>query len=132
MLLDEYNKANAKVAMLCNHQKNITKSSNQQIERLDDMIKKARTKIRKAKRAKKKNPDKIAKMNSALKKLKAKKVLKIELKNYSLGTSKINYIDPRISVAFIKKHKLSIDTIFNKTLQEKFKWASDTDPNFIF
>lgn len=132
ILLDEYNKANAKVAMLCNHQKNITKSTNQQIEKLDEMIKKARTKIRIAKKAKKKNPEKISKMEDALKKLKAKKVLKTELKNYSLGTSKINYIDPRISVAFIKKHKLPIDKIFNKTLQEKFKWASDTPVDFVF
>ena len=30
---------------------------------------------------------------------------KIELKNVSLGTSKINYIDPRIIVSFLKKIK---------------------------
>lgn len=132
LLLDDFNKANAKVALLCNHQKNINKSTNKQIENLDKMIKNARTKIRKAKMAKKKNPEKIAQMEKVLKKLKAKKILKIELKNISLGTSKINYIDPRITVAFIKKNNLPIDKIFTKTLQEKFKWAMDTDPNFKF
>lgn len=132
ILLDEFNKANAKVAMLCNHQKNITKSTNQQIENLDKMIKNAKEKIKLAKKAKKKNNVKIEKMKSVLKKLIAKKVLKTELKNISLGTSKINYIDARISVAFIKKHKIPIDKIFSKTLQEKFKWATNVDENFVF
>ena len=132
LLLDEFNKANAKVAMLCNHQKNITKSTNKQIENLDKMIKNARTKLRKAKKSKRSSPERIAKMEATFKKLKAKKILKTELKNISLGTSKINYIDPRITIAFIKRHNLPIDKIFSKTLQEKFKWAMDTDVNFVF
>ena len=80
----------------------------------------------------KKNPEKIAKMENALKKLKAKKVLKVELKNISLGTSKINYIDPRITIAFLKKHDIPVDKIFSKTLQEKFKWAMETETDFVF
>lgn len=71
-------------------------------------------------------------MEQILKKLKAKKLLKIELKNISLGTSKINYIDPRISIAFLKKNNLPVDKIFSKTLQEKFKWAMDVDTDFVF
>ena len=132
LLLDEFNKVNAKVAMLCNHQKNITKSTNKQIENLDKMIKNAKAKLSAAKKSKKKNPERIAKMEAILKKLKAKKVLKTELKNISLGTSKVNYIDPRISMTFIKRHNIPIDKIFSKTLQEKFKWAMDIDENFIF
>jgi DNA topoisomerase I len=132
ILLDEFNKANAKVALLCNHQKNINNSTNKQIENIDQMIKKARLRLQKAKKSKKKNPEKITQMEQQLKRLKAKKLLKIELKNISLGTSKINYIDPRITVAFIKKHNLPIDKIFSKTLQEKFKWAMDTPIDFKF
>lgn len=132
MLLDEFNKANAKVAMLCNHQKNITQSTNAQIENLDRMIKNARIKLQKAKKAKNKNPKRIAQMENILKKLKAKKALKTELKNISLGTSKINYIDPRITIAFLKRHNLPIDKIFSKTLQEKFKWAMNTNINYVF
>ena len=131
LLLDEFNKANAKVAMLCNHQKNITKNSNKQIESLDNMIKNARAKLAAAKKASKKNPKRIATMESALKKLKAKKILKTELKNISLNTSKHSYIDPRISYAFLKKHNIPIDKIFSKTLQEKFKWAN-VDTDFVF
>ncbi|XWV26330.1 topoisomerase 1b [Tupanvirus soda lake] len=132
ILLDEFNKANAKVAMLCNHQKNVNKSTNKQLERLEQMIKNAKQKLRQAKKSKKKNPERIANMEKTIKKLQAKKLLKTELKNISLGTSKINYIDPRITVAFLKKHDLPVDKIFSKTLQEKFKWAMNTDVNFVF
>jgi DNA topoisomerase-1 len=58
--------------------------------------------------------------------------MKIELKNISLGTSKVNYIDPRITVAFMKIHNMPIDKIFPKTLQDKFKWAFDVDESFKF
>lgn len=132
ILLDEFNKANAKVAMLCNHQKNVNKSTNKQLEKIDSMIKTAKQKIKTAQQSSKKNPSRITKMKSTLKKLQAKKLLKMELKNISLGTSKINYIDPRITIAFLKKHQLPVDKIFSKTLQEKFKWAMETDMDFIF
>ncbi len=132
LLLDEFNKANAKVAMLCNHQKNITKSTNKQIENLDNMIKNAKNKLRAAKKSKKKNPEKIAKMEDTLKKLKAKKILKIELKNISLGTSLLNYIDPRSVIAFLKRHNIPAEKIFSKTVSNKFQWAMDTDPNYVF
>ena len=132
ILLDEFNKANAKVAKLCNHQKNITQTTNKQVEKLKDMIKKSKEKLRKARKNKKTKPETIKRMESMIKKLKARKILKIELKNISLGTSKINYIDPRITVSFIKRHNLPIDKIFSKTLQEKFKWAMDTPSNFNF
>lgn len=132
ILLDDFNKANAKVAQLCNHQKNITKSTNEQLKKLDESIKKAQDKLRKARRSKKKNQQTIERLENNVKKLKSKRALKTELKNISLGTSKINYIDPRITVAFMKRHNLPIDKIFSKTLQDKFKWALDVDENFVF
>lgn len=132
ILLDELNKANAKVAMLCNHQKNVAKSNNKQIENINNSLKKAKAQVKKLKKASKKNPDKIKAAEDKVKKLKAKKELKLELKNISLGTSKINYIDPRITIAFMKKYNVPIDKIFSKTLQDKFKWALDTDPDYQF
>lgn len=124
ILLNEFNSANAKVALLCNHQKNISKSFKDTVDKLDSQIKKLKYKLKSAK-----NQDKI---KSKIEKLKNKKNLKVQLKNVSLGTSKINYIDPRITVAFMKKHNLNIDKVFSKTLQEKFKWAFNVDVNFKF
>ena len=132
ILMDEYSKANAKVAILCNHQKNVNKSFKSQVENLDKSIKKIKSNLKKAKSAKTVNKTKIASLNDKLSKIKSKHNLKMQLKNIALGTSKINYIDPRITVSFMKLFNLPIEQVFSKTLQEKFKWAFDIDSNFKF
>ena len=136
-IFDEYNKANAKVALLCNHQKNINKNLNETINKYNDKINQAKNKKlileKKKKEYKDNNKDtisiknKINRLEVIIKKIKSKKELKNELKNVSLGTSKINYIDPRITVSFMKKNKLDINKLFTKSLQEKFKWALDVE-----
>lgn len=51
----------------------------------------------------------------------------------SLGTSKINYIDPRLSVMFSKRFSVPIERLFTKTLREKFTWAIESaDENWRF
>lgn len=121
-LLNVFNQANIKVAMLCNHQKNVQKNFKEQITKLDQEI--DQVKEDKSKETSKK---KVLKLNNKLKKLKAKKELKLELKNISLGTSKINYIDPRITIAWIKKHEFPVEKIFSETLRDKFRWAFEVD-----
>ncbi len=134
ILLDEYNKANAKVAILCNHQKNAGKSSyKDQIGKIDEKLKKIKSKLRKAKKSNGANKnERIEKLKAKLLKIKSKKTLKTELKNISLGTSKVNYIDQRITIAFFKHFDLSLDKVFSKTLMDKFKWAMDVDSEFKF
>ncbi|KAL4866814.1 hypothetical protein BDV12DRAFT_129729 [Aspergillus spectabilis] len=44
-------------------------------------------------------------------------------KEVALGTSKINYIDPRLTVVFSKKFDVPIEKFFSKSLREKFEWA---------
>ena len=55
-----------------------------------------------------------------------------ETKNVSLGTSKINYNDPRVTVAWCKKHDVPIHRPFPKTLCAKFTWAMSIEPNYEF
>lgn len=51
----------------------------------------------------------------------------------SLGTSKLNYIDPRLTVMFAKKFNVPIEKLFTKTLREKFTWAIESaDENWRF
>ncbi|KAK9370507.1 hypothetical protein V1509DRAFT_615997 [Lipomyces kononenkoae] len=51
----------------------------------------------------------------------------------ALTTSKINYIDPRLTVMFAKKYNVPIEKLFSKTLREKFKWAIESaDANWRF
>ncbi|ORZ35512.1 hypothetical protein BCR44DRAFT_1434373 [Catenaria anguillulae PL171] len=57
---------------------------------------------------------------------------KDENKTTALGTSKINYIDPRITAAWCKKYGVPIERMFPKTLREKFKWAMDVDADWEF
>ena len=133
LLVDEYNKANATVAKKLNHQKNVGKSFKGQVTKMDDQIKKAKSQLRKVRKSNgETKADRILKLTDKLKKLKIKKELKQDMKNISLGTSKQNYIDPRISVAFIKKHNIPIDKVFNQVLQKKFQWAMEVDMEFRF
>lgn len=131
MILDGFNKANIKVAILCNHQKKVSKNFNSQIEKFNERIKNEQKRLRKIKNIAK-NEERRAKIKSKINELKAKRDMKIELKDVSLETSKVNYIDPRITVSFMKKHDLPIDKIFSKQLQTKFKWAFFVDSNWKY
>lgn len=55
-----------------------------------------------------------------------------ENKTTALGTSKINYIDPRITAAWCKTHNVPIEKMFTKTLRDKFKWAMDVSGDWRF
>ncbi|PFH57664.1 hypothetical protein XA68_14708 [Ophiocordyceps unilateralis] len=44
-------------------------------------------------------------------------------KEVALSTSKLNYIDPRLTVVFSKKFDVPIEKFFSKTLRDKFRWA---------
>lgn len=135
ILLNEFNKANTKIAALCNHQKKVSKTHNTQVNTIDKRIKEYKKKLKKLKSTISKSTTKkqrIDKLTDNIKKLRAKKSLKVEQKNLSLGTSKVNYIDPRITVAFMKIHNIDINKVFSTTLQSKFKWAFDVDQDFKF
>ncbi|KAG0028442.1 DNA topoisomerase 1 [Podila clonocystis] len=69
--------------------------------------------------------DKIAATRTAM-------IDKEENKQTALGTSKINYIDPRISAAWCQKYDVPLEKIFTKTLRDKFKWAMTVDPDWEF
>lgn len=109
----------------------------------DDMDEKARAAERKraadAPRLKTIKTKKLSQLDGAikqvserLKKLKADMLVKEELKTVALGTSKINYLDPRITVAWCKKHNVPIEKVFPKTLLVKFAWAMEASEEFRF
>lgn len=136
-ILDMYQKANIKVALLCNHQKGVSKTFNEQVIKINDNIKDLKNKRRELKNNidknnKEKSNEKIKKIDEKIEKEISKKDLKVELKNLSLTTSKMNYIDPRITVAFFKKNKLPLEKIFSPTLMDKFFWAMDIPSTWEF
>ncbi|XP_019162797.1 PREDICTED: DNA topoisomerase 1 beta-like [Ipomoea nil] len=150
-----YQVANKQVAVICNHQRSVSKTHALQISRLNEKIEEAKSVLEELKidlaRAKKGKPPlksadgktkrnlapeslqkKIDEANKKIKKMEKEIQTKEDLKNIALGTSKINYLDPRISVAWCKRNEVPIERIFNKSLMAKFAWAMDVDPDFSF
>jgi len=153
-----YLRANREVAILCNHQRTVSKNFGEQMGKIEEKIKELEDNLEelenalKGKKKKKSkdnddektsekkpiptDPEKIQKaiirVKGQLSKWNAKKTEKDENKAVSLTTSKINYIDPRISVAWAKEYDVPIEKIFSKALRQKFPWAMDVDENFKF
>jgi len=129
-LIAMFNQANTAVALLCNHQKNTNTSLDTSLDKLDTQIKEL-LKKKKVYQEKKSN-EKANKVSVKIKSLKLKKETKVKMKNVSLGTSKNNYIDPRIIFAFIKKFDIPPEKLFTKPLIKRFEWASKVDKDFKF
>lgn len=147
-----YNRANRAVALLCNHQRALPKTYEKSMQTLQakidakkEQLSEAKKELKKAKaELKEKDDEKSRKevdkkkklrerLEEQLMKLKLQATDKEENKQIALGTSKLNYLDPRISVAWCKKFGVPIEKIYNKTQRDKFAWAIDmTDENFEF
>lgn len=54
---------------------------------------------------------KITQTNAKIEKMELDMKIKEDLKTVALGTSKINYLDPRISVAWCKRHEVPIEKV---------------------
>ncbi|XP_057262648.1 DNA topoisomerase I, mitochondrial isoform X1 [Pezoporus wallicus] len=114
-----YNRANRAVAILCNHQRSTPKTyeksmqilqtkidaKKQQVEEAQEELKKAEdefndTKDPKAEANVEKKKKKLKQLEEQLAKLNVQATDKEENKQIALGTSKLNYLDPRISIAW--------------------------------
>ncbi|KAK7393756.1 hypothetical protein VNO78_22320 [Psophocarpus tetragonolobus] len=150
-----YQNANKQVAIICNHQRSVSKSHTAQMSRLNEkidelqaLLKELKTDLDRARKGKPRlkgsdgkikrnlNPEalekKIAQTNAKIEKIQRDMQTKEDLKTVALSTSKVNYLDPRITVAWCKRHEVPIEKIFNKSLLAKFAWAMDVDPDFRF
>jgi len=147
-----YNRANREVAILCNHQRAVPKTHDksmlnmeEKIEKKGEAIKAAEKDLKHAKKAYKnggsanekilceKKKKAVQRLLEQLEKLEIQRTDKDENKTISLGTSKLNYLDPRISVAWAKKHEVPMEKVYNKTQREKFMWAIDmAGPEYVF
>ncbi|NXB69944.1 TOP1M topoisomerase, partial [Donacobius atricapilla] len=139
-----YNRANRAVAILCNHQRSVPKTfarsmevlqekidaKKKQVEEAQEEVRKAEEEFKETKDAKaeanvEKKKKLLKRLEEQLAKLNIQATDKEENKQIALGTSKLNYLDPRISVAWCKKFGIPIEKIYNKTQREKFAWAID-------
>ncbi|XP_070798050.1 DNA topoisomerase I, mitochondrial isoform X1 [Pituophis catenifer annectens] len=147
-----YNRANRAVAVLCNHQRATPKTYEKSMKNLQakigarkDQLADAKVGLRKAraehkckkeaksKAAVEKKKKLVKKIEEQLAKLKFQATDKEENKEIALGTSKLNYLDPRITVAWCKRFDVPIEKVYSKTQREKFAWAiAMADEDFVF
>lgn len=148
-----YNRANRAVAILCNHQRaapktfdksmaSLQKKMEDKKEQVEEAMKEC-SQLKKAvksfgsqkdKAAYEKKKKALERLKEQLEKLELSATDKEENKTIALGTSKLNYLDPRISVAWCKKYGVPIEKVYNKTQRQKFQWAIEmatADYNFM-
>mmetsp|Transcript_98783 Transcript_98783/g.274923 ORF Transcript_98783/g.274923 Transcript_98783/m.274923 type:complete len:762 (+) Transcript_98783:98-2383(+) len=150
-LLKFYNNANRQVAILCNHQKAESKQHSASMQKMQDLKATMEKNIRvlkshllalqagKTKNVQNKLPKdvvsckkKLAETKMRLDKHITAMTMKEDNKTVSLSTSKVNYMDPRITVAWCKKVDLAIEKVFPRTVRTKFPWAMHFKSSYMF
>ena len=144
--------ANLEAAMMCNHKRTIPKTFEQSLEKKRDTLKKIEKEepwrkteetLKKVESSQpktdvqKKNKEKrIKTINEQIRKQKKKhkeRVQKLKLqidlsektKDYNIGTSLRNYIDPRIFKAWTDEVGAEWEKLYTSALQKKFLWVKD-------
>ena len=131
-------KANLEAAIRCNHKKGIdpkNPAAKKALEKFEESIAKKKEAIAKLNAeiaAKKWKTDLQEKrLKETMVRLQVQLLLQQETRDYNLGTSLRNYIDPRIMKAWLNYVELDWTKIYTATLQRKFKWVeSYKDKNF--
>lgn len=118
-----YDRVNIEVAKALNHKK--MGQASDRVEKLKDKIKEYKDKKKKST-----TPKQKASAQKSIDLAAAK--LEEAQYNISTSTSKVNYLDPRITVAWCKKGQVPIEKIYNKTQLAKFVWAMETASSWKF
>ena len=149
--------ANLEAAMMCNHKRTIPKTFEQTLQKKIDTLKTAekatpwKTKeevLKKAESAKPKTDSQKEKQNERIKKAKIqvrktkqkhkerveKLTLQVDLtkktKDYNLGTSLRNYIDPRIFKSWTDDVGAEWEKLYTAALQKKFLWVKSENESW--
>ena len=146
--------ANLEAAMMCNHKRTIPKTyeltlqkkrdvlkkleKEQVWKKTQDILKKVESTESKTDTQKKSKTKRIKKLNEQIKKQKSRhkeRLEKLELqldlsektKDYAIGTSLRNYIDPRVFKAWTNEVGAEWEKLYTAALQKKFLWVKNED-----
>jgi DNA topoisomerase I len=126
--------ANLKAAITCNHKKGIdprNPASKKAFEKFEGSIKKKQELVEKLEteiaERNWKTQNQMKKVQERLEKIDMQIKLQRETRDYNLGTSLRNYIDPRVMKAWLEFVDLDWNAVYTATLRRKFKWADDYD-----
>jgi DNA topoisomerase-1 len=131
-------RANLEAAVTCNHKKGIDPKNpvaRKALEKFEESITKKNEAIAKIKAdiATRNWKTELQKerLEEKIERLQMQVTLQQETRDYNLGTSLRNYIDPRIMKAWLNYVELDWTRIYTSTLQRKFKWVEGyKDKNF--
>ena len=128
--------ANLQAAITCNHKKGIdprNPASKKSWEKFEQSIANKKEKIKQLKSELKQKEWKTElqkmKKEQRLQKLEFQIRLQQETRDYNLGTSLRNYIDPRVFKSWCEFVNLDWTRIYTSTLQRKFKWIEQYSKN---
>ena len=146
--------ANLDAAIMCNHKRTIPKNFEASLQKkrdtlkttektkpwkaTEELLKKAESKVVKTEKLKEKQKERIKKIKTTIKNRKAKHIERIEklelqvnlsekTRDYNLGTSLRNYIDPRIFKTWTDDVSADWEKLYTSALQKKFLWVKDTN-----
>jgi len=146
--------ANLEAAMMCNHKRTIPKTYEQTLQKKRDSytkiekeqvwkktqktLKKIESSKSKTEAEKQSKVKRIKTLNEQIKKQKSKhkeRLEKLELqidlsektKDYNIGTSLRNYIDPRVFKAWTDEVGVEWEKLYTSALQKKFLWVKNED-----
>jgi DNA topoisomerase-1 len=149
--------ANLDAAIMCNHKRTIPKNFEVSLQKkrdtlkavgktkpwktTEELLKKAESKTVKTEKLKEKQKERIKKIKSTIKNRKVKhneRIEKLELqvslsektRDYNLGTSLRNYIDPRIFKIWTDEVGADWEKLYTSALQKKFLWVKDIKSNW--
>ncbi len=115
--------ANLEAAITCNHKRTIPKTFEESLNKKKEALEKL-----------KKTPPKTEKQRDKQKLREEKMKLTIELtektKDYNLGTSLRNYIDPRVFKAWTDQVGLEWEKLYTSALQKKFQWVTKVETDW--
>ena len=144
--------ANLDAAIMCNHKRTIPKNFELSLQKKKDtlknvekakpwdkseeLLKKAQSKVVKTEKQKKDKDERIKKIKTVIRKSKTKhteRIEKLELqinltektRDYNLGTSLRNYIDPRIFKTWTDEVGAEWEKLYTSALQKKFLWVKN-------
>ncbi len=144
--------ANLEAAMMCNHKRTIPKTFEQSLQKKRDtlkkvekeqvwkktqeILKKVKVSSPKTDTQKKSKTKRIKTLNKQIKKQKSKHKERLEklrlqidlsekTKDYNIGTSLRNYIDPRVFKAWTDDVGAEWEKLYTSALQKKFRWVKN-------
>ena len=112
--------ANLQAAIMCNHKRTIPKNFELTLEKKRETLKKLKGTATKTDKQKERLKEREEKLKLAIE-------LQEKTRDYNLGTSLRNYIDPRVFKAWTDEVKANWEKLYTTSLQRKFLWVKSVD-----